>query len=219
MSDLESRSRGALAELARVAEREWDVRAAEVMSGREFRSGRQHITRRLLVGMVLVLAVAGLGIGLTLAGTNGGSAPTKTTQPAGTYRTTTTTTLPQGTVSYPAEQVTITAPSGSPPSSQSASSVLEAFKTQPVPMSVLNTVLNTETPDVAFATVTEGSPTSPEVTAGVPFPAWVVTYASSPAVSYGPGTIPKDSRCKFVGIEDSATATWTDFFQSCSPQS
>lgn len=124
-----------------------------------------------------------------------------------------------GTMSFRAEQVTIAQPTTGQPSNQSAASALQSFKNQQVPQSVIDTVIDSQDPTVSFASVTEGSPSSQEVSANTPFAAWVVMYQTSPAGLYGPGTLPENASCAFVGIQDSATGDWVNFFQSCSPRS
>ena len=81
MSDFESRSRSALADLARAAGEAWDVRASDVISGGVVAGTRRRFAQHLTVGVVLVLAVAGLGIGLDVA--RGGGPPPRRGQSGG----------------------------------------------------------------------------------------------------------------------------------------
>ncbi len=123
------------------------------------------------------------------------------------------------TVSYPAVEMTVSPPSGAVPTGETTASVLASFVEQQVPANALDTVLGSESPTVTFASITELAPSSPAVTAGVPFDGWVVTYATSPAVSYGSSSIPSDDVCSFVGVQDAGNSEWTNFFQTCSPPS
>jgi hypothetical protein len=124
---------------------------------------------------------------------------------------------PITTRTYPSEGVTI-APSSDPvPTGESPAGALKSFRAQDQ-SALLGADLATETPTVIFAAVTEEHPTDAGIKPGQPYDAWVVTYARSPVVLYGPGTgtLPPGSHCQFVAIQDAGSRHWTNFFQNCS---
>ena len=129
-------------------------------------------------------------------------------------------TLRPGEVSYPSEGVDmLPAPSGySPP--VSSATALTSFKLQDVPKGALGTAAMTSlTPTVTLEAVTESAPVYAGLALGASYPAWVVTYAGTPPVSYGPTPISSANSnamsCDFVGIFDLNNQAWTEFFQSC----
>jgi hypothetical protein len=127
---------------------------------------------------------------------------------------------PSGVVTYDAQGVTVEPPAATPtapaPVAATADSVLHSFKAQGVPASAIGSALDTATHTVAEQQVTETLPVTPEIVAGVPYAAWVVTYTGLPPVSYGSGPAPAGVSCTFVGVMSRATGHWTEFFSTCS---
>ncbi|HET7173595.1 MAG TPA: hypothetical protein VFI30_04885 [Nocardioidaceae bacterium] len=103
---------------------------------------------------------------------------------------------------------------GAPPQAASAQAALANFREQGVPASVLGSLVASQSPTVELAEVTDQTPQTSNVTAGVPYLAWVVTYADVPAVSYGPSAAPAGATEHFVGIMAVSTGTWTEFFSA-----
>ncbi len=120
------------------------------------------------------------------------------------------------TTTYPSEGVTLGPVLAQPSGAESSSSVLKSFASEDVARGVLGSYLTNETPTVVYQSVTESHPIDSSITADTPFNAWVVTYPSVPAVSYGPVATPSGLSCPFIGIQDAASGRWTEFFQSCS---
>lgn len=123
-------------------------------------------------------------------------------------------------VTYPAEGINVSATAPSSPGplapvASSPSTVLSSFRSQPVPQNVLGSTLSTQTPAIDLRTVTELHLVSSDVTAGTPFTAWVVTYTNTSSPVIGPSDVNSVSGCTSVGIMDSSTGVWTDFFQEC----
>ncbi|MDQ1699268.1 MAG: hypothetical protein QOG34_1131 [Frankiaceae bacterium] len=125
-----------------------------------------------------------------------------------------------GVVSYDSEGVTVAPPLASTsvpaPAAATAQTVMDSFRTQQVPAGVVGKQMDSASHTVGQAQVTESMPVSPEVVAGVPYAAWVVTYTGLPAVSYAPAPPPPGLSCTFVGVMNRATGDWTEFFSSCS---
>jgi hypothetical protein len=127
---------------------------------------------------------------------------------------------PSGLVTYDAQGVTVAPPGtvtgATAPVAATAASVLDSFKHQGVPAGAIGTALDSATHTVAEQQVTEALPVSPEVVAGVPYPAWVVTYTGLPPVSYAAAPAPAGITCTFVGVMSRTTGDWTEFFSTCS---
>ncbi len=123
-------------------------------------------------------------------------------------------------ITYPAEGVDVSAGPPSSPGSLAAGAsspgtVLASFVTQGVPKNVLGSLLSSQTPEIDLRTVTEEYPASPDVTAGTPYTAWVVTYKNTSPIVLGPSSATSTPGCTFVGIMDGSTSDWTEFFQTC----
>jgi hypothetical protein len=125
-----------------------------------------------------------------------------------------------GVVSYDSQGVTVSPPAAAgavpAPAASTAQSVMQSFRAQQVPAGVIGDQMDSAPHTVAQQQVTESLPVSPEVVAGVPYAAWVVTYSGLPPVSYAPAPPPAGVSCTFVGVMNSATGDWTEFFSSCS---
>jgi hypothetical protein len=79
---------------------------------------------------------------------------------------------------------------------------------------VLGDLLGRGPASVALQTVTETTPVVPDVTAGVPYQAWVVTYKGAPPVPAPEGA--DGVTCTFVGVMK-VDGEWTEFFEDCPP--
>lgn len=123
-------------------------------------------------------------------------------------------------ISYDSEGVTIAPPVAAPslpaPAAATAQSVMDSFRSQQVPSGAIGKQMDSAAYTVAQAQVTESMPVSPEVAAGVPYAAWVVTFTGLPPVSYAPAPPPPGVSCRFVGVMNRATGDWTEFFSACS---
>jgi hypothetical protein len=95
--------------------------------------------------------------------------------------------------------------------------VLASFAQQPVPQAILGSLLQNATPSVTQSTVTYQWRVSSQFASGTAYQSWVVTYNNVPVQSYGPKTV--SGTCPFIGIMDSATDNWTEFFQTCKSSS
>ncbi len=113
---------------------------------------------------------------------------------------------------YPAERVTVArAPAAyTPPVSRR--DVLASFLARNVPVTPTP---SSENPRILLADVTERAPSYPGLAPGGTYPAWVVTYPRTRAVSYGPAFKGGHARCRFVAIYDLKIRAWTTYFQSC----
>ena len=123
-------------------------------------------------------------------------------------------------VTYPAEGIDVSAaaPFSPGPLASTASSpaaVLSSFESQPVPQAVLGAALSAQIPAIDLRTVKELHPLSAAVKAGVPFTAWVVTYANTSSPVLGPSNVTSVSGCTSVAVMVASTGAWSDFFQEC----
>ena len=87
---------------------------------------------------------------------------------------------------------------------------------QPVPQNLLGSGLTSETPLVQFGSITADNLIGHSP--GYNFEGWVVTYPQSSPLVFGPSgvdTSPNSLTCTVVGIQDAATASWLEIFQSC----
>jgi len=94
----------------------------------------------------------------------------------------------------------------------SPAEVLAAFKAQGN-ASLVGSALRTERPRILLRAITELHPTAPGVGPHIPYTGWVVIYRQVRVVSYGPPTLPKNTRGTFVAILDAA-GQWTGPFRS-----
>lgn len=122
-------------------------------------------------------------------------------------------------ITYPAVGVNVLASVPAPPAhlpsaASSKANVLSSFKGQAVPQNVLGSILSSQTPNINLQMVTELYPTSRDVTTHVPYMAWVVIYRNTPCLLLGRTKVKSFPGCKFVGIMDASTGTWTKLFQT-----
>jgi hypothetical protein len=101
------------------------------------------------------------------------------------------------------------------PTASSPAAVLSSFESQPVPQAVLGAALSAQIPTIDLRTVKELHPLSAAIKAGVPFTAWVVTYANTSSPVLGPSNVTSASGCKSVAVMIASTGAWSDFFQEC----
>lgn len=123
-------------------------------------------------------------------------------------------------ITYPAEGIDVSAaapssPGPLAPTGSSPAAVLSSLESQPVPQAVLGSALSAQIPAIRLRTVTERHPSSAAVKAGIPFTAWVVTYANTSSPVLGPGNVTSVSGCTSVAVMVASTGTWSDFFQEC----
>lgn len=91
--------------------------------------------------------------------------------------------------------------------------VQASFARQSAPRGYLGKLLTSRAPTVTLAMVTDQLPQPrTSVKVGVPYQAWVVTYTNVPIISFGPTKPAKGATQDFVGIMDTATGKWTEFF-------
>ena len=100
------------------------------------------------------------------------------------------------------------------PTALTSDRVLASFQAQAAPGGVLGDLLGRGPASVALQTVTETTPVVPDVTAGVPYQAWVVTYKGAPPVPAPEGA--DGVTCTFVGVMK-VDGEWTEFFEDCPP--
>jgi len=122
-------------------------------------------------------------------------------------------------VTYPAEGIDVSAtapfsPGPLAPTASSPATVLSSFESQPVPQAVLGAALSAQIPAIDLRTVKELHPLSAAIKAGVPFTAWVVTYANTSSPVLGP-SVTSVSGCTSVAVMVASTGAWSDFFQEC----
>lgn len=169
--------------------------------------------RFTIAAVVLTIAAATLGVVLAVVPT--GAANTAAQLPVRLAADSS-----NGVVSYDSEGVTVAPPIATAsipaPAAATAQSVMDSFRSQQVPSGAIGKQIDSAPHTVAQAEVTESMPVSPEVAAGVPYAAWVVTYTGLPPVSYAPAPAPPGVSCTFVGVMNRATGDWTEFFSSCS---
>jgi len=170
--------------------------------------------KRLTIA-ALCLATAAGAFGVVLA-----VAPTGSARPAAHVPVRLAADTTDDVVTYATEGVTVAPPIATAsipaPAAATAQSVMDSFRSQQVPAGAIGTQMDSARYTVAQAQVTESMPVSPEVAAGVPYAAWVVTYTGLPPVSYAPAPPPAGVSCTFVGVMNRATGDWTEFFSSCS---
>ena len=123
-------------------------------------------------------------------------------------------------ITYPAEGINVSAaapasPGPPAPAASSPAAVLSSLESQPVPQAVLGSALSAQIPAVRLRTVTERHPASAAVKAGIPFTAWVVTYANTSSPVLGPGNVTSVSGCTFVAVMVASAGAWSDYFQEC----
>lgn len=122
-------------------------------------------------------------------------------------------------ITYPDVGINVSASAPASPgrlasAASSPASVLSSFRRQIAPQHVLGSILSSQTPVTSLRVVTELYPTSPDVTARMPYTAWVVTYRNTPCLLLGRSKGGSFPGCKFVGIMDASTGAWTKFFQT-----
>lgn len=124
-----------------------------------------------------------------------------------------------GSTVYPSEGVTLSAPTlPVPPAATAAGSsdsVMQSLRAQEPARGLLGASIDSTTYTVEQKSVTETMPTAVNVTAGVPYDGWVVTFTGVTPVSYSGHPLPSGLSCRFVGIMSIATGTWTEFFVTC----
>lgn len=119
---------------------------------------------------------------------------------------------------YKAEGVALSAPPANYTPPLTSAEVVSELSGYALAKSILGSQLQSISPAVTLAEVTESEPTLPGVAAGVGYPAWVISFAGTKPMWFGtaPNPPPANQTCTTVVIYDLAASAWSTAFQNCS---